>query len=312
MKVKLIILLSFLTTVFLLLNACQMKAKESYEHRKIKVVTSLFPLYDFAKNIGREKTEVSLLLPPGIEAHSFEPKPGDIVKINEANLFIYTGEFMEPWVDDIVKAIGKGPLIINASKGIYFEYRNSNGHRFHHDKSVTDPHIWLDFFYAQKMVDNILEGFINSDPGHEDYYRRNADVLKKRLIELDKRFMESLKSCKKDTIIHGGHFAFGYLAKRYNLKYLTAYKEFSPDAEPAPKDLIELINTINKNNVKFIFYEELINPKLSETISKETGAKLLMLHGAHNVTKDEINRGVTFISMMEQNLKNLKIGLECE
>jgi zinc transport system substrate-binding protein len=312
MKAKFIISLTLLLTLSLFSDACQRDTRKSHEGGEITVVTSLFPLYDFARNIGHGKAEVTLLLPPGMETHSFEPKPGDIVRINEANLFIYTGKFMEPWVEDVLSGLSNRPVIIDASKGIILSDRDSRGDRLKHHHAAPDPHIWLDFSNAQKMVDNILGGFISSDPEHEDFYRRNAEAFKKRLVELDRKFSESLASCRKDIFIHGGHFAFGYLAKRYHLNYLTAYREFSPDAEPTPNNLIELINKVKRNDVKYIFYEELITPRLSETIAKETGARLLLLHGAHNVTTDELGRGVTFMSLMEQNLKNLKTGLECE
>jgi len=296
------IIISFLF-ISLILLSCEKKIEKVAGEKKLKVVTSLFPLYDFARNIGKEKTDVTLLLPPGVEPHSFEPRPGDILKINEADIFIYTGRFMEPWVEDILKGIGsQGPLIIDSSKVI----------RLTEEAGKRDPHIWLDFSNAKKMVVNILDGFLRRDLSNKGFYLKNAEEYKKKLDELDKKFKDSLSSCKKDTIIHGGHFAFGYLAKRYNLKYISAYKGFSPDAEPTPGSLIELSKKLKEHDIKYIFYEELISPKVSEAIARETGAKLLMLHGAHNVTKDEMDRGVTFISLMEQNLNNLKVGLQCQ
>ncbi|MDI6890969.1 MAG: zinc ABC transporter substrate-binding protein [Thermodesulfovibrionales bacterium] len=297
----------------LIVTSCAKRDEKVVDEKKLKVVTSLFPLYDFAKNIGRQKADVTLLLPPGVEPHSFEPKPGDIIRINEADIFIFTGRYMEPWVEDILKGIGsQGPLIVDSSKDITLMEGNKQiEHEHKHEYGKIDPHIWLDFSNVEKIVDNILEGFLKKDPANKELYLKNAEEYKTKINELDKGFRDSLSSCKKDLIIHGGHFAFGYLAKRYNLKYLSAYRGFSPDTEPTPMDLIELSKKLKKNDLKYVFYEELINPKVSEAISRETGAKLLMLHGAHNVTRDELNRGVTFISLMEQNLRNLKIGLEC-
>jgi len=304
-------ILIFFLALSLIMISCQKKAEEVMEGKKLKVVTSLFPLYDFAKNIGQQKVEVTLLLPPGVEPHSFEPKPGDILKVHKADIFIYTGRYMEPWVEDILRGIGsQGPLIIDASKDIIFAEKASE--KDHQERGKTDPHIWLDFSNAQKIVDNILEGFIKKSPENKDIFLKNSLEYKMRLNELDERFRDTLTTCMKDIIIHGGHFAFGYLAKRYNLKYLSAYKGFSPDAEPTPRSLMELSKRLKEYNQKFLFYEELITPKVSEVIARETGAKLLMLHAAHNITRDELDRGVTFISIMEQNLKNLKIGLQCQ
>lgn len=296
----------------LILASCEKKSEIAIEER-LKVITTLFPLYDFAKNIGRQKADVTLLLPPGVEPHSFEPKPADIIRINEADIFIFTGRYMEPWVEDILKGIGgRGLVIIDSSKDItLMEGDEQIEHEHKHGYWKIDPHIWLDFSNTQKMIDNILEGFLKKDSANKDFYLKNAESYKTKINELDKKFRDSLSSCKKDLIIHGGHFAFGYLAKRYNLKYLSAYRGFSPDTEPTPRDLIELSKKLKENDLKYVFYEELIYPKVAEAISRETGAKLLMLHGAHNVTAGELTRGVTFISLMEENLRNLKIGLEC-
>jgi zinc transport system substrate-binding protein len=294
----------------LILPSCQQKSEKVIHEKKFIVVTTLFPLYDFAMNIGKQKVDVTLLLPPGIEPHSYEPRPSDIAKIQQADIFIYTGRFMEPWSENILKGIGsRGPLVIDSSKIIRFSEEDGNNRK--HGHTTLDPHIWLDFSNAKKMVVNILDGFLKKDLAHKDFYIKNAEEYKKKLDDLDRKFKDSLASCKKDTIIHGGHFVFGYLTRRYNIKYLSAYKGFSPDAETTPGNLIELMKKMKEHDIKYVFYEELISPKVAGTIARETKAKLLMLHGAHNVSKDEMDRGVTFISLMEQNLDNLKTGLEC-
>jgi zinc transport system substrate-binding protein len=295
-----------LLVISFVIFSCQ-KKYEKVEEKKLKVVTSSFPLYDFAKTIGGQKAEVTLLLPPGVEAHSFEPKPGDILKIHEADIFIYTGRFMEPWVEDILKGIGSQKLlIVDSSKGVALVEGKD------HHKPGVDPHIWLDFSNAEKMVNNILDGVIRKDPVNREFYQKNAEEYKAKLSELDKRFKDLLATCKKNVFVHGGHFAFGYLAKRYHLKYLSAYRGFSPDAEPTPKSMVELSKKLKEHGLTYVYYEELITPKVAEAIARETGAKLLMLHGAHNITREDMERGATFLSLMERNMENLKIGLQCQ
>src|SRR4030066_411367 len=292
-----LVLFLFITSV---LPSCQKKTENLSGEKKLTVITTLFPLYDFAKNIGGQKVDVTLLLPPG-----------DILKIHEADIFVYTGRFMEPWVEDILKSTtNQGPLVIDASSAIKLTEQSAKNEQ-KHEQGKVDPHIWLDFSNAKRMVINILDGFLNKDPSHKDFYLKNAEEYTKKLDELDKRFRDSLASCKKDIIIHGGHFAFGYLARRYHLTYISAYKGFSPDAEPTPGNLIALIKKLEEHDMPYVFYEELLTPKVAEVIARETGARLLMLHGAHNVTKDEMDRGVTFMSLMEHNLNNLRIGLKC-
>lgn len=308
----------FLLCIVLLLTAsCQKKAEKPPETKKLTVVTTLFPLYDFAKNIGGEYAEVFLLLPPGVEPHGFEPKPEDIIRINTANIFIYTGKYMEPWAEKILKGVdNKALVVVDSSKGITLiegadDHGHAHGHGHDHAHEM-DPHIWLDFENAQKMVDNMLEGFITADPANESVYRKNAEDYKSLLIALDNKFREGLASCRTRYFIHGGHYAFGYMAKRYGLNYISAYHGFSPDAEPSARKLVEITRKMKKHDTNYVFYEGLISPRVAEVIAKETGANLLLLHGAHNLTRDDWEKGVTFIQLMEQNLANLRAGLQCQ
>lgn len=280
------------------------------DSQKITVVTTLFPLYDFAKNIGQDKVEVSLLLPPGVEAHTFEPKPSDISKINNANIFVYTGKFMEPWAHDIIQSVLNNKLlVVDSSKGITL----IPGVFHDEDEPVgsMDPHIWLDFSNAKIMAQNIESALQQADPKNAIYYQNNLKNYQSKLDDLDKAYKNTLYGCQTKTIVYGGHYAFGYLAKRYGLQYIAA-QGVSPDAEPSAKDIIDLVNQIKKDNIKYVFYEELTSPKIAETLANETNAKLLLLNGAHNLAKEDYESGATFISLMESNLKNLSLGLNCQ
>ncbi len=288
-------------------------------HGRITVVTTLFPLYDFARAVAGDRAVVTLILPPGVEAHAFEPKPGDMARVNSAQLFLYTGRYMEPWSEKLLKGIANKTLIIvDTSRGIKLMRSGEEHHEGsqkdhgngHHDHGAYDPHIWLDLGNATKMVDTITEGLCAADPQGSELFRKNAAAFRERLSALDAKFRETLGTCGKKTIIHGGHFAFGYLAHRYGLEYVSAY-EGSPNAEPTARKIIALKNKMDENGIRYVYFEELINPKVSELLSRETGATLLYLHGAHNLTKDEFEKGATFISLMENNLENLRKGLEC-
>ena len=296
-------------TLFFVAVSCTRQEPGFTQQQKLTVVTSLFPLYDFAKNIGKEKVDVSLLLPPGVEPHSFEPKPGDIIRIHEADIFIYTDAAMEPWAAKILQAIeNKNLLVVEAGKEIPLMKETSAKDGKH---GGTDPHIWLDFAIAQSMVDTICSGFCAKDPTNKMLYEDNARAYNGLLNALDSRYKNTLAHCKYSDVVHGGHFAFGYLAKRYNLHYVAAY-EFSPDAEPTSRRLYDLSEMIKQKGIKYLFYEELLSPRGAETIAQETGATLLKLSAAHNITKEELEQNVSFISIMEQNLKNLSTGLQCQ
>lgn len=296
--------------IFSLLNFEQ---KINTASEKLSIVTTLFPQHDFVKAIGGDKIEANLLLPPGIEAHAYEPKPSDITKINNAKIFIYTSELMESWAGDIIKNTDKKVKIVEASSGIELikdkkrEQKNEEEYRHYNE---IDPHIWLDFDNAKIMAENIAKALSEVDPQNYGYYQNNLIEFKSNLTKIDKAYKKTLSSCKSNIIIYGGHYTFGYLAKRYNLKYISA-QGFSPDSEPTAKDMIDLVEQIKKNNIGYIFYEELTSPKIAETLAKETNAKLLLLNGSHNLAKKDYQNRVTFISLMEANLKNLSLGLTC-
>ncbi|MEN6383876.1 MAG: zinc ABC transporter substrate-binding protein [Phycisphaerales bacterium] len=287
---------------------------------KITVVTTLFPLYDFAKHIGGEKVDVSLLLPPGVEPHSFEPTPGDIARIHKANVFVFTGEFMEPWAHEIISGIdNKNILIVDASTNVNLipaaqlhEHGESEKHENHpHELTQMDPHIWLDFDNDKIIIDNITSALIKSDSENSEYYQHNADTLKKEIDALDKAYKDQLGNCITRTIVFGGHYAFGYMANKYNLNYLAA-QGLSPDSEPTAQDLIDLVKQIRNDNIHYIFFEELTSPKIAETLANETNTKMLLLNAGHNVSRADLENNVSFISIMRKNLENLKIGLECK
>ena len=185
-----------------------------------------------------------------------------------------------------------------------------NHHHQHHHSAKFDPHIWLDFNNAQKMADNIASALVKTDPRHSDYYLKNATQYKNKLTALDNKFRTELTGCKSRTILHAGHWAFAYLANRYGLKYYSVYN-VSADSEPEPQKIMELIQQIKNTKASYIYSEDLINPRLAETIARETGASLLKLNNGHAISKAEMSRGVTFLELMEENLVNLKRGLQC-
>jgi zinc transport system substrate-binding protein len=303
-----IVILALGALVFIFATRHSEPAEKAGLH-KIRVVTTLFPLYDFAKNVGKAKVEVSLLLPPGVEAHSFDPKPSDLVKVNEADVFLYTGKFMEPWVEDIVKGItNKDLIIVDASQGtkmIPTVYGDA-----HEPSGSLDPHIWLDLDNAKIMVTHIEHALEAKDPASMDVYKQNSDDYRKKMTDMDSSYKSALVRCKSNEIVYGGHYAFGYLAHRYGLKYQAA-QGFSPDAEPTARDLSTLVEQVRKDHIRFVFYEEITSPKIAETIANETNTKLLLLNAAHNVTRDQFVKGVSFLDIMKSNLDNLKIGLGC-
>lgn len=310
----------YLSIVLLLLvlvpgaTACRKKEGRPGTAPKLQVVTTLYPLYDFARTVGGDRVEVRLLLPPGVEPHNFEPKPEDAARLARADLFVYTNPQMEPWAGALLKGKDNPRLeVVEAGAGaalIPAGTAQPHGGDDHHDDKQYDPHIWLDIANAQIMVANIRDGLTRTDPAGSAYYRENSAAYQQRLADLDLQFRQGLSACRQRIFLHGGHYAFGYLAQRYNLQYVSAYP-LSPNAEPSPRKVMELVDLMRKNSLHAIFYEELLSPRMAETIAGEAGASLLKLHGIHNVSREDLTANASYLSLMEANLANLRKGLEC-
>lgn len=309
----LIFILTILSLGIFMLCGCQ--KTERKPAAGLQVVTTLFPLYDFARSIAGEKAQVTMLLPPGVEPHTFEPKPEDMIRINRAGLFIYTNPYMEPWAETVVRGVdNKGLKVINAGQRVRYRPAVSSGHQEdghdQHGHKGQDPHIWLDFANAAIMVDTILDGFVAADSANADFYRSNAEKLKARLASLDQSYRDSLANCTTRKLLHGGHYTFGYLANRYNLEY-HALSGVSSDSEPSASRMVALVGEIRSSGAGYLFAEELLSPRLTETLAKEAGVGVLMLHGAHNLSRDELTKGTSFFDLMERNLERLRKGLGC-
>ncbi|MDF2949872.1 MAG: hypothetical protein K0R07_1916 [Sedimentibacter sp.] len=298
---------------------------------KIKIVTTLFPQYDFTRQIAGDKAEITLLLPPGAESHSYEPTPSDIITINKADVFIYTGKYMEPWADKIIQSIDSDTVnILDVSSGIPLdkdeheqghdeddEHENEEHEEEHENEEhgeeghnhEYDPHIWTSPVIAKKMVDNIAASLCYADSENSSYYILNAENYKKELDLLDAEFNEIVNNSAQNKIYFGGRFALHYFAEEYGLAYKSAYDNCSSETEPSVHDIAEIIDEINEYQIPAIYYEELTDPKISRSISEDTGVEMLLFHSCHNISKIDFDDGVTYLDLMKQNAENLKKGL---
>ncbi|MBI2112964.1 MAG: zinc ABC transporter substrate-binding protein, partial [Candidatus Wildermuthbacteria bacterium] len=172
-----------------------------------------------------------------------------------------------------------------------------------------DPHFWLNPFLAKEQAQKITDGFTKLDPASKEYYEANQKNLNERLDEIDKRYKESLANCRQDLVVTS-HAAFGYLANRYAFDQVSI-AGISPEEEPSPQNLIQVSKFVKDNNIEYIFFETLVSPRLSETIAKETGAKTLVLDPIEGLSQEDMAKGKDYFTLMEQNLENLVIALEC-
>ena len=292
------------------LSGCAAQKVQEEENGKLQVVATLFPQYDFARQVAGDLAQVTLLMPPGVESHSFEPTPQDMVTIENADLFIYTGDVMEPWAQSILDGVGRQEAVLDVSSGITLEPDGvGDGEEDGHEHGGLDPHIWTSPVLAQKMVENIRDALCEKDPGHAEDYQANAESYLEQLKALDQEFREIVSTGKRQEIVFAGRFAFHYFVKEYGLDYVAAYDSCSHESEPSARAVAEIVERIRADQIPVVYYEELVDPKVARSISEETGAKTLLLHSCHNVSKEEFERGEGYLSLMQQNAKNLREGL---
>jgi zinc transport system substrate-binding protein len=299
--------------VFLEASPLSIGTKDSGQ---IKAVATVYPLKEFAQAVLGDKGDVILLLPPGAEIHSWRPRPSDIRKISQSDLFLCIGAGLEPWVDDILNAVNRSKLqIFRASEGMTLMERPEHGQKTEGEPErghgLLDPHIWLDFGLDQVIIDKLIVYMADLMPEEAAYFKANGEAYKKRLCELDKRFEEVLSGCKEDTFIMGGHAAFGYLAKRYHLHQISLYG-LSPDSTPAPGTMVRVVELAKAHDIQVVYFEINISDDLAKVIAQEIGASVLVLSPAANITLDQRQSGATFFDIMTMNLKNLQEGLDCE
>ena len=326
----LVLILIFTAITALIINVKHPANKNKGE--KIEVIATLFPQYDFAKQIGGDKVNVTLLLPPGTESHTYEPTPQDMVQINESDLFVFTGAEMEPWAENLISGMKNNINVLDLSKTVDLinveefeeehenhsdadedeEHEHEHEHVHHHEDEhnhTYDPHIWLNPQYAIKMAKSIEEELIKIDPENAEYYKSNAEKYIAEIQELDNQFEQTVKKSNNNKIAFGGAFAYAYFVERYNLEFISAYETCGESAEPSTTQIKEVIDYIKENHIPVVFYKEYSSGNIAKTISEATGTKMLVFNTVHNVSKEEMQNGATYISIMQQNLENLKPAL---
>lgn len=318
----------WLLIVLLAFVGCGKKGSEQEQVSGITVTTSNFALYDFVRSVGGERISAELLLPAGVEAHSYEPTPKDMVKVKKSTLFVCLDREVEPWIESMVKGVNLSESkIVEAGAGVEFLFHSpkdeeEDEHHGHdcdsHKKEVQkhdcsaegkDPHIWLDPVRAQTMVWNIAGALMEADSSSADYFSMRRDSVIAELQMLHERFDSTLADVDSRTIMYAGHFAFGYFTNRYNLEHISPYTGFSPNSEPTPAKIAHLIEEVKKRGISTIYYEELVEPRVARIIREETGVDMVILHGIHNVSSNEMAGNFSYLKGMEENRLKLEKGL---
>ncbi|MBE5702699.1 MAG: ABC transporter substrate-binding protein [Ruminococcus sp.] len=296
--------------------------EDTSSEKKLNVMASFYPMYDFATKVGGDKVEVTNMVPAGTEPHDWEPAATDVKNLEEADVFIYNGAGMEHWTEDVLGALDNKELkVVEASRGLTLlegkeedeeETEDSSSDSDASDESTDseityDPHVWLNPLNAKAEMENIKNAFVEADPDNKDYYEQNYETYAEKFDQLDKEYKDGLADTKSKDLITS-HEAFGYLCQAYGLNQV-GIEGLSPDSEPDASRMNEIIKFAKENNVKTIFFEELVSPKVSETIADEIGAKTAVLNPLEGLTDDEISAGEDYFSVMESNLKTIEDAL---
>ena len=295
----------------LCLNGCSI----NNNNNKLTIIASSFPGYDFARAITKDSNniEVKMLLNPGTEMHNYEPTPQDIIKINNSKMFIYVGGDSDEWINDIIGDIdtSKTKLVKLMDLVNVVEEEHVKGMEVEDEEEETeyDEHVWTSPKNAITIINKIKDIIIDIDKDNQNLYENNALNYINKLNVIDNEIKNIVNNGKRKEIIIGDRFPFRYFTDEYNLSYYAAFPGCSEQTEASAKTISFLIDKVKNDNIPVVFHIELSKGNIAKTISEETGAKVLEFNSAHNISQKDFDRGVTYIDIMNNNIKALKEAL---
>jgi zinc transport system substrate-binding protein len=312
-----------IVTLALLISACVFAGcgaqnTPAADTGKLNVVTTTFAPYDFVREIAGDKADITMLLPPAAESHSYEPTPQDIIKIQNCDVFIYVGGESDEWVNEILSSMDTAKMKIitlmdcvevveeDVVEGMQEEAEESEDA----DEPEYDEHVWTSPRNAKLIVQKISGALCEADAGNADAYEQNTAAYSAQLDELDGKFQAVTSDAARKTIVFGDRFPFRYLADAYGLTYFAAFPGCSTETEASAATVKFLIDKINAEKIPVVFHIELSNEKMANTISEATGAKVRLLHACHNISKDDFEAGVSYLDIMSANVDALKEALK--
>ena len=299
--------------------------EQAHSGGKLRVVTTIFPPYDFVREIAGEHVEVQMLLKPGEESHSYEPTPQDIIAIQESDLFIYTGGENDVWVEDILSSMPEESCrtlrLMDCVDTVEEEHvegmKESPGHTHDEDEEAEegedahsvheiDEHVWTSPVNAVLIVEEIKDLLVTADPKNSELYEQNAEAYEEELESLDREFREVVANADSSLLIFGDRFPFRYLADEYGLDYYAAFPGCAGDTEPSAATMVFLINKVKEAQVPCVLKMELSNADIADAIAEATGTKVKVLYSCHNLSAQDFENGETYLSMMSKNVETLK------
>lgn len=309
-------LLCALLAAVMVLSLCG--CTPSYEKSgKLQVVCTLFPYYDFARAIGGDDVDVTLLVAAGKETHSFEPTPLDVVRVSNADVFLYNGGESEQWVNDILSSAGKDiPMtaammdLVDLQSEEIVEGMQINRHGDEDSDEIEyDEHIWTSPVIAQSICRGVCDALCRADWDHAEDYVARTDAYVAQLEKLDAAFRDVVANGRRSTLVFGDRFPLLYFCKTYGLSYRAAFHGCASDTEPSLATLKFLIDKVNDEQIPVVYTIELSSQKVAQAVAETTGAKVVTFQSCQQVSRDDFNNGVTYLDLMWHNVEVLKEGL---
>ena len=305
---KIIFILVAMVLILLVFMLQKGEKKEAPEALPL-VALSTFSLYDIAKNVSQNTLELFMILPAGVDAHSFELTPKLMAAISRSDAVFYSGAGLEPWTS----GLDFKSKAIDMSQHVTLRTLDAEEHHHeeeeHHHHTAVDPHYWLDLDNMVKATDIITAEFIKIAPQNKEFYTQNSEKYIAMLRALESDYKQALQNCAKDTIIVN-HNAFSYIADKYGF-HVEALSGFSPEAEPSPKNMARLIEHVKEHNVSVVFFESFVSDKAINSIANEANISAQVLHTLENITADEHKQNLDYENRMRANLVQLTKALEC-
>ena len=278
---------------------------------KIKIVATIFPQYDFARQIAGDLADITMLLAPGEETHTYDPSPADIITIQNADIFIYGGGESDTWLEGVLDSIDTSKMTLISLMDVceLLETEEEHEHEHDHDEMPYDEHVWTSPINAMKIVEAIANALCAVDPDDAEAFRANRDNYLGKLTALDLKFHEVIDSAPRSTLIFGDRFPLLYFAEEYGLDYRAAFPGCASNTEPSAATVAELIETVKSENIPIVFKIELSNGQVADSIAEASGARVETFYTCHTVSKDDFENGETYLSLMEKNIPLVKEAL---
>lgn len=289
--------------------------------QKLSVVCTNFPEYDFVRQIVGDRADVTMLLKPGAESHTYEPTPQDIITIQNSALFVYVGGDSDEWVADVLSSMDQSKMTVfklmdcvelveeELVEGMQPEAEAESAGSEAEAAPEMDEHVWTSPANAMKIVQKLCDSLCTLDSADQDTFKANTEAYLAQLQKLDDEFREVLENGKRREIIVGDRFPFRYFCEEFGLKYYAAFPGCSTDTEADASTVAFLIKKVKDDKIPVVFHIELSNEQMCSSICEATGAKSELLGAVHNVSDSDFKAGVTYLSLMEHNVEALKEAL---